>query len=255
MAGLFQLAAPALAHAHFVLKRPAAWIVEDALGNPQKDAPCGGENGGVRSGLVTTYRAGATIEVEWQETVGHPGHFRIALARDRADLEDPAVETTNGDGVTGLSLTAEIMDPPVYPVLLDNVDPRSLVFTPQEEPHIARVQLPNETCELCTLQVIQFMANHVPGYFYHHCADIRIVGADEDVPDTGIVVDTLSGAGGASMGGGAGDGGSVGASDESEGGGCSLEAVGARGSRASLPVLLLGLAVAARRVRGAARQG
>ena len=42
----------------------------------------------------------------------------------------------------------------------------------------ADIQLPNINCPRCTLQVIQFMAEHgynVPGgYSYHHCAEIQI---------------------------------------------------------------------------------
>ena len=40
------------------------------------------------------------------------------------------------------------------------------------------IQLPNINCAKCTLQVIQFMADHgynIPGgYAYHHCADLAI---------------------------------------------------------------------------------
>jgi hypothetical protein len=40
------------------------------------------------------------------------------------------------------------------------------------------IQLPNINCEHCTLQVIQFMADHrynqPGGYSYHHCADLAI---------------------------------------------------------------------------------
>jgi hypothetical protein len=175
----------ASAGAHITLLNPPSWVVEDSLGNPQKEAPCGGENGSP-TGIVSTYRAGSTIEVRWQEGVGHPGHFRIALANDRADLVDPVVVTTNGDGVTGVSLTAEIMDPPTYPVLLDGLFVRDVTRGPQEEPFVVQVELPPVACERCTLQVVQFMANHLPGYFYHHCAELRIVAADSDLPDSAL---------------------------------------------------------------------
>ena len=40
------------------------------------------------------------------------------------------------------------------------------------------IQLPNISCAKCTLQVIQFMADHgynqPGGYSYHHCADLQI---------------------------------------------------------------------------------
>ena len=48
--------------------------------------------------------------------------------------------------------------------------------TPQT--YEADIQLPNLTCAKCTLQVIQFMAEHgynqPGGYSYHHCADLAI---------------------------------------------------------------------------------
>ena len=40
------------------------------------------------------------------------------------------------------------------------------------------VELPNINCAKCTLQIVQWMAEHglnVPGeYTYHHCADLQI---------------------------------------------------------------------------------
>src|SRR5262245_33858305 len=90
--GLIGVAAPAgLAHAHIKLLKPASWVVEDVLGNPQKNAPCGPAAGAaaMMTGIVTSYRAGEEISVEWTETIPHPGHFRIALVEDRAQLKDP----------------------------------------------------------------------------------------------------------------------------------------------------------------------
>ena len=47
------------------------------------------------------------------------------------------------------------------------------------------VKLPNITCKMCTLQVIQFMEEHSfnnPGdYTYHHCAALQIT-ADRTEP-------------------------------------------------------------------------
>jgi hypothetical protein len=173
--------------AHLVLLEPPSWVVEDSLGNPQKEAPCGGSGSDVSpSELVSTYRAGSIITVRWQETVGHPGHFRISLAKDRKDLVDPPVLTTAADGATGVSISADIEDPPSYPVLMDGLFPRAVAYAAQTDPFVQQVQLPNEPCENCTLQVTQFMANHVPGFFYHHCADVQIVTAADDVPDADI---------------------------------------------------------------------
>jgi MYXO-CTERM domain-containing protein len=206
-------------------------------------APCGGEMDGEPTGVVTTYRVGSTIEVKWQEGVAHPGHFRIAVARDRSELEDAAVETTNGDGVTGVSLSAEIMSPPAYPVLLDGLFPRTVVFEPQAEPFSVQVELPQYTCEKCTLQVVQFMANHVPGYFYHHCADIRLVSADANVPlGASIPVPVMGGPAATSPG-------AASSADSDSGGGCSLVTGRAASSLPPGAVLFLGLLTGALRRR------
>ena len=40
------------------------------------------------------------------------------------------------------------------------------------------MEIPNISCAKCTLQVIQFMANHALNkdgdYTYHHCVDLQI---------------------------------------------------------------------------------
>lgn len=172
--GGFALLSSPNAQAHIKLMEPASWVVEDGMGNPQKTGPCGGDTV-TATGAVTTYEPGQKITVTWQETVGHAGHFRISLAKDRADLIDPVVTTSTGDGVTGNSISAEIMDPVAYPVLVDNLFPRTDVTTAQAEPFTTEVTLPDEPCEGCTLQVVQFMAQHPPGFFYHHCADVNVV--------------------------------------------------------------------------------
>jgi hypothetical protein len=50
--------------------------------------------------------------------------------------------------------------------------------TRSTEPFEADVQLPNINCQKCTLQIVEFMAEHgynnPGGYSYHHCADVQI---------------------------------------------------------------------------------
>src|SRR5262245_33594464 len=115
-----------LAMGHFQLDNPPSWINENGLGDPQKDEPCGGE-GGTPTGVVTQYQAGQTVTLMWTETIYHPGHWRIALAEDRADFVDPVV-STDGNGV---STGATITDPPVAPVIIDNLFPRTGGGQPQ----------------------------------------------------------------------------------------------------------------------------
>lgn len=188
------------AAAHFRLTKPASWIVEDGLGDPQKTSPCGpaGMSYTASNAPVPTFEAGETITVEWSETIAHPGHFRIALARDRADLIDPDIDYDGLCNHTGFEDQTG-----VYPVLLDNLFPRT--GFPAADSFVQEVTLPNEPCENCTLQVIQFMTSHTPGCMYYHCANINVVAAG-GAGDAGVAVDAglagTGGAGGAPMTGG-----------------------------------------------------
>ena len=167
--------------AHFELVAPPSWMSQDSLGSPQKLGPCGDELDGTDaatpSGIVSAYQVGDTITVTVDEKVFHPGHYRIALGvNGPGDLPaEPGVDAGTGTPCG----TAEIEDPPVFPVLADNVFPHTAPFS---GPQTTTVKLPpNVTCANCTLQVIEFMSNHPlnnpGGCFYHHCANIS-VGAD-----------------------------------------------------------------------------
>jgi MYXO-CTERM domain-containing protein len=215
------------ARAHIQLLEPTSWVEEGANGDPQKAAPCGGSTGTPTS-AITEYHVGDTITVRWRETVPHPGHFRISLAENRTDFVDPPVQADANQ----ISISADIMDPPVLPVLKDNISPRTSVAAPGtmfEE----QVTLPDTPCEKCTLQVIQFMAEHAPGYFYHHCADIRILAAGEEGEGDGAGGTASSGSsagsgGTASSGSSAGSGGTA-SSGSSAGSGGSSGAAGSEG--------------------------
>jgi hypothetical protein len=169
------------ARAHFALQAPACWMSQDAVGTPLKMAPCGDEGGGTATGKVTTFQEGQMITVTINETVFHPGHYRISLATtDRSQLPAEPVPTAQCGSVT-------VQNPPVFPVLADGLFTHTTAFT---APQTVQIKLPdNVTCTHCTLQVIQFMSNQTPnptgGCFYHHCADLAIQAAA--VPDGGIV--------------------------------------------------------------------
>lgn len=185
------------ASAHFVLKSPASSRSQDALGDPQKLGPCGDEAGGTATGTVTTFKPGETITVTIDETIFHPGHYRIALSvNDRSELPaEPPVDA----GTTACG-SAPIASAPKFPVLADGV---FLHTTPFKGPQSVQVTLPSDvTCTKCTLQVIQFMSNHglnnPGGCYYHHCADLAIAGGAS--PDAS----TPAGDGGAPAAGGGG---------------------------------------------------
>jgi hypothetical protein len=172
------------AQAHFKLLQPASWIDEDDRGNPQKLAPCGGTiaDPGTRSGAVTEVRGGEMLHVVVNETVYHPGHFRIALARRPNWLPDDPAATLKQSERGLVSDTAEIVENPEPPIIVDGLWPHRERHTGLWETDI---EVPNIDCEGCFLQVIQFMAEHPGfsegGFSYHHCARLNIT-ADPDLP-------------------------------------------------------------------------
>jgi MYXO-CTERM domain-containing protein len=193
--------APSPANAHFILMEPASWMTQDSLGFPEKLGPCGDEEGGTPTGIVTAYHPGDTVTFTVSEVVFHPGHYRIALATDPSML--PPEPTVTADSTPCGSVPVE--SPAVYPVLADGVFTHTAAFT---APQTVQVRLPTDvTCTNCTLQVIEFMSDHglnVPGgCFYHHCANISIGGEVSDggnaaeagvveIPDGGVGTDDAS---------------------------------------------------------------
>jgi MYXO-CTERM domain-containing protein len=186
------LAAPALialtagpASAHFVLQAPAAYSQQDLLGSPQKSAPCGQDddpnNPPTLTNAVTTFQAGSTIDITINETVTHPGHYRVSLAPSLEALpEDPTV--TPGSTPCGSTV---IEQNPVLPLLADGELVHTSGFNGAQTMH---VKLPDGmTCDHCTLQVTEFMSNHglnnPGGCFYHHCATVSVTSGP--VPDAG----------------------------------------------------------------------
>jgi len=184
------------AHAHFVLIQPAATLMQNRLGDPQKIAPCGGvsanpargslANPGVPSGAVTSVKGGTDLPLLVHESIFHPGHYRVALARTVSQLPpDPVVTTVQTEKGTR-SQSAVIQNPPVAPVLLDGI------FAHTERPtqnFEAVIPIPNINCPSCVLQVIEFMADHPGiavdgGHSYHHCATLNITADPAKPLDT-----------------------------------------------------------------------
>ncbi len=177
------------AGAHFRLLEPQSWIVENQLGDPQKLGPCGGTSadGGMPTNMVSKVKGGQKLHVKVQETVYHPGHYRIALAvNSRTELPPDPATTTRDSDKGPMSVTATIQNPPRIPVLADGL----FVHTArQTDPFETDVQLPNISCEKCMLQIVEFMAEHGlnkdGGYFYHHCADLQITADPAKPVDAG----------------------------------------------------------------------
>lgn len=158
-AGLL-LAAPA-ASAHVRLVSPVS-----RYGDEMKFGPCG-RLAGLRTGLVTTLRPGQTIEVVFDEIIGHPGYYRIAF--------DPSGDGDLGPPVwDGASVASPAFaNPPKVQVLADHVaDAPGGVNTHG----VVSVQLPDVECDSCTLQLVQVMTDKPPydggDDFYFQCADL-----------------------------------------------------------------------------------
>ena len=175
------IAVPAVIHAHFKLLEPASWLIEDNRGDPQKAGPCGGTNTdyGKPSYIIGKAVGGQKLHLKIQETVYHPGHYRVALAVNSPTELPLDPETTTRESDRGpWSVSAAIQNPAQVPVLADGLFVHSTRPTGPMDPWEADVQLPNINCRKCTLQVVQFMADHgfnnPGGYSYHHCANLQI---------------------------------------------------------------------------------
>jgi len=177
---------PSGSQAHFRLLSPASWLVENQLGDPQKGAPCGGTNldFGKPTYAVTQVQGGSLLHVKVQETIYHPGHYRVALAVNsptELPLDPKAQIMTNEKGAV-MSVSAEVMSPASPPVIADGLFQHT---AKSDQPFETDITVPNINCKSCTLQVIEFMEQHPvnnPGQFtYHHCATLRIT-ADPGKP-------------------------------------------------------------------------
>jgi Lytic polysaccharide mono-oxygenase, cellulose-degrading len=166
------------AGAHIELMSPEPRTLE------LKVAPCG--LGGLPRANINHFDPGQTIEVVWQETIGHPGHYRISFDDDGDDdFKDPR-------SFTDLNTAPSVM--------IDNIADRT-----GTQIYRQMLTLPDITCGNCTLQVIQVMTDKPPygdgDDVYHQCADL-VLGTPADagvVPDGGVRAD--AGGGGGSAGG------------------------------------------------------
>lgn len=171
-----------LALGHIKLSAPQSTMMQNTLGDPQKTAPCGGN--GTPTNAVTEVQAGSQLEVRWTETIGHPGHFRIGIARSPSDFVTPTAVVMNND-----CKSAPIEANPSYPTLVDGLFAHTNM--PSNVQRSTTITVPMMSCENCTLQLLQFMSNHAPGCFYYQCANLRIVMPDAGVvvePDAGVIV-------------------------------------------------------------------
>jgi MYXO-CTERM domain-containing protein len=223
------LTATAGASAHTLLVNPEPLIGEDDA----KTGPCGCTFDGTGLACPDDYpvlevEAGSEMMVSWDETIDHTGNFRIAFAAVTpeaatvADFDDAALQMTVDDTLAGGLF--------------------SQAFT-----------LPDVPCELCTIQVRQFMEGAEEPYYFT-CGAIRIVeqtGQGGGTPTGGSTsaATTTTSAGPATTAAGgtnpSGGGAEAEWQPEPEEGGCSSS--GKSGTETGLALLgLAGLVLAAR---------
>src|SRR5271167_911392 len=106
---------PAAVHGHFRLLEPASWLVESERGDPQKAGPCGGTNAdwGKPSNILGKAVGGQKLHIKVQETIYHPGHYRVALAvSSPTELPLDPQATTRDTEKGPISVSAVIQNPP-----------------------------------------------------------------------------------------------------------------------------------------------
>lgn len=162
---LLLAAAPAAAHVR--LLAPVS-----RYGDEMKFGPCG-RLGGTRSASVTTFAPGQVITVSFQETINHPGSYRIAFdpAGDAA-LAPPTWDAT----AQAWSNPAGVL------VLADRIADAAAGLTRLD----VQVTLPDVECASCTLQLIQVMTDKPPydggDDFYFQCADLVLTSTSPPPP-------------------------------------------------------------------------
>ena len=146
--------APSVAAAHIQLTSPTP------RSPSQKDGPCGPLNP-TRGTNVTVFEPGATIEVRWNETINHPGHYRISFDLDGQDFVFPPTATGSTEGMPNVV--------------------KDLIADRAGGAYVETITLPNMACENCTLQLIQVMTDKPPytvgaasDDLYFQCADIAL---------------------------------------------------------------------------------
>jgi hypothetical protein len=160
-ASLLLIASPAAAHIALVYPPPRTAEL--------KTGPCGAA-GSTRGTNVTVLAPGATIDVKWNETINHPGHYRISFDPTGQDFTVPL-----GFDDTSQSRNVLVDD------IADNAAPGAS--------YTQTITLPNVACEACTLQVIQVMTDKPPygdgNDIYYQCADLALRTGAPAPPDAG----------------------------------------------------------------------
>ena len=95
---VFALSVAGVASAHIALKSPTARTNDQVQ---LKVGPCG-QNVNARTNNVTAFKPGQTITVAWDETINHPGHYRISFDPTGTNFPNPVSFTDFNSGATDL---------------------------------------------------------------------------------------------------------------------------------------------------------
>jgi hypothetical protein len=139
----------ALAHAQLLMQSATPPRLD---ASNLKSPPCGGVP---RTDKPAVFSSGETVQIQWKETINHPGYYTIALSTADDDFQ------TNGI------------------VLIERYDDMQ---DGSDTPHYysSYVTMPEITCRTCTLQLIQVMTERTPpNDKYYSCADVALVSPDD----------------------------------------------------------------------------
>ena len=131
---------------HILMKFPPPRNNNDGLKSP----PCGNV---AKTNNPMVMQAGSKITIQWDETINHPGYYRVAFS----DGTDTQFEDR---------------------IIMNNIQDVEIGGVPRA--YSQEITLPNEACENCTLQLFQFMAED--NEIYYSCADITLVASNSATP-------------------------------------------------------------------------
>jgi hypothetical protein len=114
-----------------------------------KSSPCGGL---ARTKTPTILTAGQQLVVQWEQTINHPGYYRIAFS--------PAADAGFDQNVLV----------PMFP----NVIGQQFFQT--------TITVPSTPCTDCTLQLEMYMTETNPPSLYYSCSDVEIRAAGGGTP-------------------------------------------------------------------------
>ncbi len=147
---LLALLVPALAAGHARLL-PGGPVNVRSTNPGIKAGPCGG------FGRVTptVLQPGQQVVIRWEETIDHPGFYRIAWSPANDQGFDTNILATNLADVQGGALPHQYQ---------------------------ATVTIPTTPCPTCTIQLIQYMTETNPPQLYYSCADVQTTAGPAPVP-------------------------------------------------------------------------